>query len=80
MSITTPQLCAELGLLFIITAPIMMMIPNMRKAHRRKPRPAKKNAINVPTAAQISPHSSTGMPPIKDSMKAAVGFSLMFST
>ena len=35
-SITTPQLCVELGLLFIITAPIMMMIPNMRKAQTRK--------------------------------------------
>jgi hypothetical protein len=36
MSITTPQLCVELGLLFIITAPIMMMIPNMRKAQTRE--------------------------------------------
>ena len=80
MSITTPQLCVELGLLFIITAPIMMMMPNMRKAYRRKPRPAKKNAINVPMAAQISPPSGTSTPPIKDRMKAVVGFSLMFST
>lgn len=74
MSITTPQLCVELGLLFIITAPIMMMIPNMRKAQTRK----EERDQCIPTAAQISPPNSTSMPPIKDSMKAVVGFSLMF--
>ena len=73
-----PHVFVELGLLYIIIEPIIIIIPNIAKTPRIKPRPAVKMAIIAPATASHIPPRRTKIPPIIDNTNAAVGFSSIF--
>ena len=74
--ITMPHMRVERGFMYIITAPIRIIIPKNRNAYNRNPKP-KKNASNVPNIVHSILPTSIIKPLKRDNAKAVVGFSLI---
>lgn len=75
--ITMPQVRADDGWLYIMTAPISIINPStIQYTPKIAPIPPKNHVINPPIAEIASPARNSRIPPIRDKTNAAVGFSL----
>ncbi len=79
ISTNIPYAFAELGVVYIIIAPIIMIIPKIAKIPGIAPTPSVIGAITAPTMANTIPPRRTKIPPIKDMTNAATGLSSVCS-